>query len=154
MGKFKLPESGQKMWNDAVKIVMLVFFLNDVSPLIETSSTSPSLSNKPNFKSSSAINSILENPASKGRLRKGQYHQWDIVLFVWCFYRITSMIKIIAETRVPKENYEAFATLAAPLVAAQQLRDLERSGFLLRKVYPVVPPKVEYSLSTLSKTIS
>ena len=24
MGKFKLPESGQKMWNDAVKIVMLV----------------------------------------------------------------------------------------------------------------------------------
>ena len=30
------------------------------------------------------------------------------------------MIKIIAETRVPKENYEAFAALAAPLVAASQ----------------------------------
>ena len=30
------------------------------------------------------------------------------------------MIKIIAETRVPQENYEAFATLAAPLVAASQ----------------------------------
>ena len=27
MGKFKLPESGQKMWNDAVKIVMLVLVL-------------------------------------------------------------------------------------------------------------------------------
>ena len=30
------------------------------------------------------------------------------------------MIKIIAETRVPKENFEAFAALAAPLVAASQ----------------------------------
>jgi DNA-binding HxlR family transcriptional regulator len=35
----------------------------------------------------------------------------------------------------------------------QTLRSLERDGLIERKVYPVVPPKVEYSLSSLGKTL-
>ena len=35
----------------------------------------------------------------------------------------------------------------------QQLRKLEADGLILRTVYPVVPPKVEYSLSNLGKKI-
>jgi DNA-binding HxlR family transcriptional regulator len=34
------------------------------------------------------------------------------------------------------------------------LRDLERNGLVHRKVYPVVPPMVEYSLTTLGETFS
>lgn len=32
-------------------------------------------------------------------------------------------------------------------VLTQNLKDLENDGVVLRKVYPVVPPKVEYSLT-------
>jgi DNA-binding HxlR family transcriptional regulator len=35
----------------------------------------------------------------------------------------------------------------------QTLRSLERDGLVDRKVYPVVPPKVEYTLSRLGRTL-
>jgi DNA-binding HxlR family transcriptional regulator len=35
----------------------------------------------------------------------------------------------------------------------QQLREMEEDGLLERRVYPVVPPKVEYSLTAYGKTL-
>ncbi len=35
----------------------------------------------------------------------------------------------------------------------QQLRELERDGVVSRKIYPVIPPKVEYSLTKRGNTL-
>ncbi len=37
---------------------------------------------------------------------------------------------------------------------SQQLRELERDGVVRRKVYPEVPPRVEYALTPLGATMS
>lgn len=42
---------------------------------------------------------------------------------------------------------------ATQKMLTQQLRELESDNLLIRTVYPVVPPKVEYSLSDLGKSI-
>lgn len=42
---------------------------------------------------------------------------------------------------------------ATPKMLTQQLRELEANNLIIRTVYPVVPPKVEYSLSDFGKSI-
>jgi len=42
---------------------------------------------------------------------------------------------------------------ATQKMLTQQLRDLERDGIINRKVYAVVPPKVDYSLTVYGQTL-
>ena len=43
---------------------------------------------------------------------------------------------------------------ATAKMLSQQLRELEADGLVHREVYPVVPPKTEYSLTELGKTMA
>lgn len=42
---------------------------------------------------------------------------------------------------------------ASPRVLRQQLKELERFGIIYKKVYPVVPPKVEYFLTEIGSEL-
>lgn len=43
--------------------------------------------------------------------------------------------------------------LVTPRVLSRELKELEARGLIRRKQYPVVPPKVEYSLTELGETL-
>lgn len=47
-------------------------------------------------------------------------------------------------SRIPK---------ATPKMLTQQLRELENDRLIYRQVYPVIPPKVEYSLTKTGKSL-
>ena len=40
-----------------------------------------------------------------------------------------------------------------PKMLTQQLREMETQGLIFREVFPVVPPKVEYSLTDLGNSL-
>lgn len=50
------------------------------------------------------------------------------------------------------ELYKLFKDISNRILT-KQLRELEQDGIISRNIYPVVPPKVEYYLTDLGKTI-
>lgn len=49
---------------------------------------------------------------------------------------------------------QKFMPQATPKMLTQQLRELERVGVIHREVFPVVPPRTEYSLTEFGKTLT
>ena len=59
----------------------------------------------------------------------------------------------LAESKLRFSQLSKVIRGATPKMLTQQLRELEHAGLVNRKVFPVVPPKVEYSLTAFGKSI-
>lgn len=59
----------------------------------------------------------------------------------------------LADGKLRFSQLQKEVSTATPKMLTQQLRELEQVGLIDRKVFPVVPPKVEYSLTELGWSI-
>ena len=67
-------------------------------------------------------------------------------------WKVIIIRELMQGTRRYSELHRSLNTVTHKMLA-QQLRELERDGVVNRKVYPQVPPKVEYSLTPLGKRL-
>lgn len=59
----------------------------------------------------------------------------------------------LAEKKLRFSELHRAITSATPKMLTQQLRELEAQKLIHREVYPVIPPKVEYSLTQTGRSL-
>ena len=59
----------------------------------------------------------------------------------------------LAESKLRFSQLSKLIPNATPKMLTQQLREMETQNLIHREVYPVVPPKVEYSLSERGRSL-
>ena len=67
-------------------------------------------------------------------------------------YKALIVYELIDKTRRYHEIQKAIPQ-ATPRMLSKQLKELEEDGVINRVLYPVVPPKTEYSLTELGSTL-
>ena len=59
----------------------------------------------------------------------------------------------LSEKKLRFSELKKVITSATPKMLTQQLRELEANALIHREVYPVIPPKVEYSLTETGRSL-
>ena len=59
----------------------------------------------------------------------------------------------LSDGKLRFSELKKFISNATPKMLTQQLRELEEDQLIHREVYPVIPPKVEYSLTDTGRSI-
>ena len=59
----------------------------------------------------------------------------------------------LAENKLRFSQLNKLIPSATPKMLTQQLREMEAQNLVHREVFPVVPPKVEYSLTALGRSL-
>jgi len=67
-------------------------------------------------------------------------------------YKVFILFHLINQT-LRFNELQKFIPQATPKMLTQQLRDLEGDGLITRTVYPIVPPKTEYSLTESGESL-
>ena len=67
-------------------------------------------------------------------------------------YKVLIIYELIGKT-LRYSQLQRLLPIATPRMLSRQLRELENDGIIQRKLYPVVPPKTEYSLTELGNTL-
>ena len=67
-------------------------------------------------------------------------------------WKVLILRDLLPGTKRFGELKKSIGTVSQKVLSAQ-LRDMERNGLVTRKVYPEVPPRVEYSLTELGRSL-
>jgi DNA-binding HxlR family transcriptional regulator len=81
--------------------------------------------------------------------RCGSRELFDLITGKWAVLLISSLADGPKRSNALHREVEGISQK----MLVQTLRGLEANGLVERKVYPVVPPKVEYSLTPLGETL-
>lgn len=68
-------------------------------------------------------------------------------------YKVIILYHLTEDKILRYSQLQKYIPQATPKMLTAQLRELENCGLINRKVYPVVPPKTEYSLTILGQTL-
>ncbi|WP_090172043.1 winged helix-turn-helix transcriptional regulator [Eubacterium oxidoreducens] len=68
-------------------------------------------------------------------------------------YKMIILYHLLQDEVLRYNELQKYIPQATAKMLTQQLRELEADGLVHRKVYPVVPPKTEYSLTKRGKTL-
>ena len=63
------------------------------------------------------------------------------------------MIQKMQEGKLRFSELKKAISGATPKMLTQQLRELDSSELIHREIYPVIPPKVEYSLTEIGRSL-
>ncbi len=68
-------------------------------------------------------------------------------------YKVIILWHLIKEGTLRFSQLQKAIPQATPKMLSSQLKELEASGIVERVLYPVVPPKTEYSLTEFGRTL-
>jgi DNA-binding HxlR family transcriptional regulator len=83
----------------------------------------------------------------------GAIHRTREVLELITDKWVINVIYALSEGTKRYRQLEREVGVVSQKMLTQTLRGLERDGLIERRVYPVVPPRVEYSLTPLGETL-